>query len=126
MQASSAGELPSLSEPVNNNSEWIASREYVLHYSDSRVPSNIVAYLGRPGMDSSPGGVPGTWRCRLLLRDTGRDDRSYDAMGIDAIQSMRVAMHILRAWIESMPSEREGATHIEWAGGPGSGLPSLE
>lgn len=114
-----------MSEPMNE-SRWVASREYKLRYADPQRDSTVVAYLWPPRLDNSPKAVPGTWRCRLRLCEIGRADRSHDAFGIDAIQAMRSAMHILHAWLDSMPSEREGATHIEWAGGPGSGLPALD
>ena len=90
----------------------IADREYVSELS-SGTSIDVLVRLGRPVQDES--GTSDAWYCPYQISGLGRD-RVFAQFGVDALQALLLALHIIPVELSVFVREKGGRLHC--FGGP--------
>jgi hypothetical protein len=99
----------------------ICERALVLRRADSSV--EVKLQMGKPVRMTHDDAV---WACPYRVSGLEKEERGY-AAGIDSVQALQLALHILPAWLDVTAASHRGSFEAFGVSGNGHGfaVPSL-
>jgi len=93
----------------------IATRTIDVLSADGQPAGTMTVSLGRPTQEPT-----GEWLCAYQITGDG-SNRSFGALGLDAVQAIDLAMHLIGARLADTAEAKEG--RLRWSGESKLGFP---